>query len=55
MMLGLGMNEKKVVGRNVAIALGIVCIILVAGISGIAVMLDNNNSQYNDYVSITAT
>jgi hypothetical protein len=45
------MDEKKVVGRNVAIALGIICIILVAGISGIAVMLSNNIAQHNDYVS----
>jgi|GEM_PF-3479100 hypothetical protein len=44
------MNEKKVVGRNVAISLGIICIILVAGISGIAVMLNNNIAQHNDYV-----
>lgn len=28
------MSEKKVVGRNVAIALGIICIILVVGLVG---------------------
>jgi len=51
-------NEKKVVGRNVAIALGIACIILVAGIGGVMVyymraIIDKNiiYSTYNDYVS----
>jgi hypothetical protein len=45
------MNEKKVVRRNLATALGIVCIILAVSISGIAVVLKNNIAQYNDYVS----
>jgi hypothetical protein len=49
------MSEKKVIGRNVAIALGIACIILVAGIGGAVVyytmQVNNKDSTYNDYVS----
>jgi len=30
------MSEKRVVGRNVAIALGIICIVLVVGLIGAA-------------------
>jgi hypothetical protein len=49
------MSEKKMVGRNVAIALGIVCIILVAGIGGAMAyytgQINNKNTDYNNYVS----
>lgn len=38
-------NEKKVVGRNVVIALGIICIVLIAGLAGILVILNGANSQ----------
>jgi flagellar basal body-associated protein FliL len=48
-------KPKKMVGRNVAITLGIVCIILVAGIGGAmayyTVQVNNKNSEYNNYVS----
>jgi len=48
------MSEKKMVRRNVAIALGILCIILIAGISGViayyTMTLNDNNASYNDYV-----
>jgi hypothetical protein len=48
------MSEKKMVRRSVAIALGILCIILVAGFSGViayyVTTLNNNNASYNDYV-----
>jgi flagellar basal body-associated protein FliL len=55
-------NEKKVVGRNVVIVLGIVCIILVAGIGGVMayymrtvtdknITYDSLQSAYNDYVA----
>jgi hypothetical protein len=48
------MSQKKLVGRNVAIALGIACIILVAGIGGVMayymMQINNKDSAYNDYV-----
>jgi hypothetical protein len=48
------MSEKKMVRRSVAVALGILCIILVAGFSGViayyVTTLNNNNASYNDYV-----
>jgi hypothetical protein len=48
------MSEKKMVRRSVAIALGILSIILVAGISGAiayySTTLNNSNALYNDYV-----
>ena len=47
------MSQKKLVGRNVAIALGIACIILVAGIGGVmayyTMQINNKDSTYNDY------
>ena len=51
---GLRMSEKKIVRRSVAIALGTLCILLIAGISGVIAYymttLDNNNVLHNDYV-----
>ncbi len=48
------MSEKKVVRRSVAIALGIACIILIAGIGGAVAyytrIINDKNSTYNDYV-----
>jgi hypothetical protein len=48
------MSQKKMVGRNVAIALGITCIILVAGVGGVmayyTIQINNKDSTYNDYV-----
>jgi len=48
------MSEKKLVRRNIAIGLGIFCIILIAGTSGVIVYyemaLTNNSVLYNDYV-----
>jgi hypothetical protein len=46
-MLGFKMSQKKLVGRNVAIALGIACIILIAGIGGVMAYY---TMQYNNYV-----
>jgi hypothetical protein len=34
-------DEKKVVGRSVAVALGIICIILVAGLAGTLIVLNS--------------
>ena len=49
------MSEKKLVGRSVAIALGIACIILVVGIGGVmayyTMQINNKDSTYNDFVS----
>ena len=48
-------REKKVIGRSVAIALGIACIILVAGIGGVmayyTMQINNKNAMYDSYVS----
>jgi flagellar basal body-associated protein FliL len=41
-------SEKKVVGRTVAIALGIICIILVVGLSGAILQIFSLNSQVSD-------
>ena len=40
-------NERKVVGKNVAIALGIICIVLAASLVGttIVLYLENTNLQ----------
>src|SRR5271157_3902918 len=38
------MSEKKIVSRNVAIALGIICIILVASLAGTIAILDSRDS-----------
>jgi uncharacterized protein YoxC len=49
------MSEKKVVGRGVAIGLGIICILLAVGLVGVfayyTMTLNNKNSAYDDYVS----
>ena len=39
------MSEKKIVGRNVAIALGIVCIVLAAGLTGALALLSSANTK----------
>jgi hypothetical protein len=49
------MSEKKVVGRKVAIALGIMCVILVAGLAGVMVnytrIINDKDTLYNNYVA----
>ena len=49
------MRPKKVVGRSVAIGLGIICIVLVAGLGVVmayyAMQINIKDSTYNDYVS----
>jgi hypothetical protein len=49
------MSEKKVVRRNVAIALGIVCILLIAGIGGAmayyTMVINDKNTAYDNYAS----
>lgn len=49
------MSEKKTVRRSVAIALGIVCIIFVAGIGGVmayyTMQINNKDSAHNDYLA----
>jgi len=49
------MSEKKVVRRNVAIALGIACIILIAGLGGAmayySMVVNDKNTTYGSYVS----
>jgi hypothetical protein len=51
----LGTGTKKIVGRNVAVALGIVCILLVAGLGGAiayyTMTINNKNATYDSYVS----
>jgi hypothetical protein len=48
------MSERKMVRRNVAVALGILCIILADGIIGViayyTTTLNDSNASYNDYV-----
>jgi hypothetical protein len=48
-------KQKKVVSRNVAIALGTICIILLAGLGGAmgyyTAQVNDKDSTYNDYVS----
>ena len=48
------MSEKKVVGRNVAIALGIICIVLAVSLVGVIAnytsIINNKDKLYNDYV-----
>jgi hypothetical protein len=39
------MSEKKVVGRNVAVALGIMCIILAVGLTGALTILTSANTK----------
>jgi predicted PurR-regulated permease PerM len=41
-------NERKMVRRSVAIALGIICIILLVGLLGTIVLISSLNSQVND-------
>jgi len=49
------MSQKKVVGRNVAIALGIVCIILAVGMVGaIAVYVPRANDQSSTIASLNS-
>jgi hypothetical protein len=49
------MSEKKVVRRSVAIALGIVCILLIAGIGGTtayySMVINDKNTAYDNYAS----
>jgi len=49
------MSEKKVVSRTTAIALGILCIILLVGTVGAVIyynnMVNDKNATYNSYVS----
>jgi hypothetical protein len=49
------MSEKKVVGRNVAIALGVITIILLIGLVGAMVnyttIINNKDATYQNYVS----
>jgi hypothetical protein len=49
------MSEKKVVRRNVAIALGIACIILIAGLGGVmayySMVVNDKNTTYGSYAS----
>lgn len=49
------MSEKKVVGRTVAIALGIVCIILIAGLVGAMEYYTNtSNNSGSDYNTLNS-
>jgi len=49
------MSEKKVVRRSVAIALGIICIIFIAGLGGVmayySMVVNDKNTTYGSYVS----
>jgi hypothetical protein len=45
-------KPKKMVSRNVAIALGIVCIILVVGLLGAILQISSLNSRVNDLTDI---
>jgi len=45
------MSEKKVVGRNVAIALGIICIILAVGLVGVVANYTSIISSKDDTIS----
>lgn len=49
------MSQKKVVGRSVAIALGVVCFVLVVGIIGTmayyTTAINDRNTAYDSYVS----
>jgi len=49
------MSERKVVRRNLAVTLGIICIILAVGLVGVfayyTMTLNNKNSAYDNYVS----
>ena len=38
-------KSRKMVSRNVAIALGTICIVLVAGLAGTIIVLNNSNQQ----------
>ncbi|MGD0978821.1 MAG: winged helix-turn-helix domain-containing protein [Candidatus Bathyarchaeia archaeon] len=48
-------GTKKIVGKNVAIALGIICILLVSGLGGAiayyTMTINNKNATYDSYVS----
>jgi hypothetical protein len=49
------MSEKKVVGRKVAIALGIICVILVVALAGVIAyytrIINDKDTLYNNYVA----
>lgn len=49
------MSEKKVVRRSVAIALGIICIIFIAGLGGVmayySTVVNDKNTTYGSYAS----
>jgi len=49
------MSEKKVVSRNITIALGIICIIVLVGLVGAVAnytsIINNKDKSYQDYVS----
>jgi hypothetical protein len=49
------MSEKKVVRRTDTLALGVICILLIAGLGGTmayyTMTINNKDSAYNDYVS----
>jgi len=49
------MSEKKMIGRNVAIALGIMCVILAVGLVGAITnytsIINNKDTIHQDYVS----
>jgi hypothetical protein len=49
------MSQKKMIGRSAAIALGIACIVLVAGLGGATayytMIINNMNAKYNDEVN----
>ena len=44
-------NERKVVGKNVAIALGIICIVLAASLVGTTIVLYLENTNLQDQVN----
>jgi hypothetical protein len=48
------MSQKKVIGRSIAIALGVVCMILVIGLAGAVayytMMVNNKNADYDNIV-----
>jgi hypothetical protein len=50
------MKPKKTVSKSVAIALGIICIILIASLGGIiasyTVVISNSDTRYNDFVGL---
>jgi Tfp pilus assembly protein PilO len=47
-------NQRKVVGRKVALALGLVCIILAAGLVGVLAIYLTNNTNADEITSLKA-